>query len=151
VKTTSRGAGVVDLITGADNQTAGGRPARLMLFFDGDRARPPEQMLMETAHLLTGQELPFATLMYVWENRFSQTLLRNTTQQVNDCRRQGRDRIGTGRHSSATMSTITGARSAPSRALVGIGIMTDNTGERWKLLWRHRAEAGALGFPAHPV
>jgi hypothetical protein len=130
---------VVDLIAGADNQDrySEDAPARLMLFFDGDRARLPmkEQMLMETAHLLTGQQLPFATLMYVWENRFApETLLRNTfTDQVKMIVvGTGRDRIGTWK--TFQRNYVDDYRRAfgsdPGR-LVGIGIMTDtdNTGE----------------------
>lgn len=46
-------------------------PVRLLLFFDGDHATLParERMLMDTARMLTGQAVPFATLMYVWENQ----------------------------------------------------------------------------------
>ena len=63
---------VIDLIAEADNTARHGddSPVRLLLFFDGDHSTLParEQMLMETARMLTGQPVPFATLMYVWEN-----------------------------------------------------------------------------------
>ncbi len=63
---------VTELIDGADNtnRQSDDSPVRLLLFFDGDRASLParEQMLMETARMLTGQQVPYATLMYVWEN-----------------------------------------------------------------------------------
>ncbi len=63
---------VNELIDGADNTArhSDDSPARLLLFFDGDRTSLParEQMLMETARMLTGQQVPYATLMYVWEN-----------------------------------------------------------------------------------
>lgn len=130
---------VMELIAGADNQDrySEDSPARLMLFFDGNREALPlrEQMLMETARLLTGQELPYATLMYVWENRFDpETVLRNTfTDQVKMIVvGTGRDRIGTWR--SFQRDYVQDYRrafgAAPGR-LIGIGIMsdTDNTGE----------------------
>ena len=130
---------VVDLISAADNQDrySEDAPARLMLFFDGDKEKLPvrERMLMETAHLLTGQELPFATLMYVWENRFAPgTVLPNAyTHQVKMIVvGTGRDRIGTWK--SFERNYVDDYRrvfgSAPGR-LVGVGIMTDtdNTGE----------------------
>ena len=130
---------VVDLIAAADNQDrySEDSPVRLMLFFDGDRSQlsVKEQMLMETAHLLTGQELPFATLMYVWENRFApETVLRNTyTDQVKMIVvGTGRDRIGTWK--SFQRNYVEDYRRAfghdPGR-LGGVGIMTDtdNTGE----------------------
>ena len=46
-------------------------PARIVLVFDGDRSRftPAESMMSELARTLTGEEMPYATLMYVWCNR----------------------------------------------------------------------------------
>jgi hypothetical protein len=46
-------------------------PARIVLVFDGDRSRftPAEAMMSELARTLTGEEMPYATLMYVWCNR----------------------------------------------------------------------------------
>lgn len=130
---------VMDLITAADNQDrySEDAPARLMLFFDGDKGVLParEQMLMETAHLLTGQELPFATLMYVWENRFApETLLRNSfTQQVKMIVvGTGRDRIGTWKSFQRNyVDDYRRAFGAEPGRLIGVGIMTDtdNTGE----------------------
>jgi hypothetical protein len=64
---------IVDLVPAADltDRDADDSPARLLLFFDGDRTQlsARDKMLMETARLLTGQPIPFATLMYVWDNR----------------------------------------------------------------------------------
>ncbi len=44
-------------------------PARVLFGFGGDRARlsARNRMMFELAHALTGEEPPFATLMYVWE------------------------------------------------------------------------------------
>ena len=44
--------------------------ARIVLAFDGDKDRLPlkEQMFFERAKLLAGQDLPYATLMYVWDS-----------------------------------------------------------------------------------
>ncbi len=41
---------------------------RVVLSFDGDRSKfsSKNAMLSELARLLTGEELPYATLMYVW-------------------------------------------------------------------------------------
>ena len=46
-------------------------PVRVVLAFDGDRSRLSlkQQMLSELAQALTGEPLPYATLMYVWCNR----------------------------------------------------------------------------------
>ena len=64
---------IVTLVPTADLTDRDGddSPARLLLFFDGDRTQlsARDKMLMETARMLTGQPIPFATLMYVWDNR----------------------------------------------------------------------------------
>lgn len=45
-------------------------PVRIVLAFDGDRSKfsPKNAMLSELALMLTGDALPYATLMYVWCN-----------------------------------------------------------------------------------
>lgn len=130
---------VMDLIVGADNQDrySEDSPVRLMLFFNGDKSSLPfrEQMLMETASLLTGQQVPFSTLMYVWENRFPKgTLLPNShSQQVKlFVAGSGRDRLGNWQ--AFERDFVKDYRRAFGRdpgRLIGIGIMTDsdNTGE----------------------
>ena len=44
-------------------------PARLILAFDGDNSRLPlrDRLFYEQVELFTGQRLPYATLMYVWD------------------------------------------------------------------------------------
>ncbi len=46
-------------------------PVRIVLAFDGDRTRlsARDAMLSELARTLTGEEMPYATLMYVWCNQ----------------------------------------------------------------------------------
>ncbi len=46
-------------------------PVGVVLAFEGDRARwsPKMHRLSEMSRLLTGEELPYATLMYVWGNK----------------------------------------------------------------------------------
>jgi hypothetical protein len=47
--------------------------ARVILTFEGDRAKhfsPRDHILSELAQLITGEPLPFATLMYIWDNRY---------------------------------------------------------------------------------
>ena len=45
-------------------------PVRLVLAFEGDRSRlsPRDHMLSELARALTGEDMPYATLMYVWSS-----------------------------------------------------------------------------------
>lgn len=46
-------------------------PVRIVLAFDGDRSRlsARDHMLSELARSLTGEDMPYATLMYVWSNQ----------------------------------------------------------------------------------
>jgi hypothetical protein len=46
-------------------------PVRIILAFEGDRARlsARDAMMSELALTLTGEEMPYATLMYVWCNK----------------------------------------------------------------------------------
>lgn len=46
-------------------------PVRVVLVFEGDRSRfsARDAMLSELVHAVTGEQLPYATLMYVWSNQ----------------------------------------------------------------------------------
>lgn len=61
------------LIPGADlsERDSSDSPARLVLAFDGDARRlsARNRMVFELAQTLTGEAPPFATLMYVWDNK----------------------------------------------------------------------------------
>jgi len=63
---------VEQLIPGADNRIAQREdsPARLIVAFNGDHQKLDflERGKMRLAKALSGQELPYATLMYVWSN-----------------------------------------------------------------------------------
>jgi hypothetical protein len=74
---------VPGLIEGADlgRREKGDSPVRLVLAFDGDRSRMSQRdhMLSELARTLTGEEMPYATLMYVWSNHHAPgTVLKNS-------------------------------------------------------------------------
>lgn len=60
------------LMEGADvgQRHSDDSPARLVLAFDGDRSTfsAKNAMLSELVHAMTGEPLPYATLMYVWCN-----------------------------------------------------------------------------------
>jgi hypothetical protein len=63
---------VPTLIAGADMalRDKDDSPVRLVLAFDGDRSKlsARDHMLSELARALTGEDMPYATLMYVWCN-----------------------------------------------------------------------------------
>ena len=60
------------LLDGADvgQRQSDDSPARLVLAFDGDRSTfsAKNAMLSELSHAITGEPLPYATLMYIWCN-----------------------------------------------------------------------------------
>jgi len=60
------------LIADADMALSGkdDSPVRLVLAFDGDRSKlsTRDRMLSELAYAVTGEDMPYATLMYVWCN-----------------------------------------------------------------------------------
>ncbi|MCC6535669.1 MAG: DUF3047 domain-containing protein [Burkholderiales bacterium] len=64
---------VPQLIPGANNKrrNAEDAPVRVVISFAGDIASlPPEdRMFFDRIRALTGHEMPYATLMYIWENR----------------------------------------------------------------------------------
>lgn len=65
---------VPELIAEADERQAqrDDSPARVLVAFSGDRESlpPPERAKLELAAALSGRELPYATLMYVWSARY---------------------------------------------------------------------------------
>lgn len=64
---------VPKLIAAADLsvQSAEDAPVRLVLAFDGDRSKLSykNRMLFDLMEVVIGEEPPYATLMYVWDNR----------------------------------------------------------------------------------
>jgi hypothetical protein len=64
---------VPHLIAGADMglREADDSPVRIVLTFEGDRSRfsARDAMLSELLWTLTGEQMPYATLMYVWCNQ----------------------------------------------------------------------------------
>lgn len=71
-----------DVIADADN-AKGARedaPLRLFVAFDGDKSQLPlkDQLMDEMARIITGREMPYATLMYIWgAKRAPGTILSN--------------------------------------------------------------------------
>lgn len=73
---------VDSLVADADNADGSREdaPVRVVLAFDGDKSALPigDRMFFERVKLLSGNDLPYATLMYIWGNRRPVgTVLRN--------------------------------------------------------------------------
>ena len=106
-------------------------PVRVVLAFEGDRSKfsPKNAMLNELARLVTGEEMPYATLMYVWCNqcpvesvihnprtdRIRKIVVESGGQGLKQWRSYARD----------IRADFERAFGEPPGALVGIGLMTD--------------------------
>ena len=64
---------IASLIDGADNRVASKEdsPVRIVLAFDGDKSKLTlgERTSSLVAKRVTGRDLPYAELMYIWSNR----------------------------------------------------------------------------------
>ena len=111
-------------------------PVRVVLAFEGDRSRfsARDAMLSELAHALTGEPMPYATLMYVWGNQSAPgAVLHNTrTSRVRKLVMES----GPGKLSQwleyerDVRADFEKAFGEPPGALVSIGIMTDTDNTR---------------------
>lgn len=130
---------VDNLIDKADNtqKHLEDSPVRLVVSFSGDLEKLPlrDRMFFDNVRLLTGQQLPYATLMYIWENRAPRETVienRHTSRIRMIVAESGRDRLG--RWQEVTRNIVEDYRRAfgeePGR-IIAIGIMTDtdNTGD----------------------
>lgn len=121
------------LIDGADLNDAdvSDSPARIVLAFDGDPARLSQRnrMLFDLAQAVTGETPPYATLMYVWDNKAIQETVipsRRTDRVRKIVLESGPERRGRWlqyrRDIAADYRRAFGE--APG-ALIGIALMTD--------------------------
>lgn len=106
-------------------------PARIILGFDGDKGTLSfsEQILFETARIVTGHDFPYATLMYEWHGA-------NPVETIAPSKRSGRIRTlvvesgtgGLGKWQSFRRNIVEDFKKAygemPGR-LIGIGVLTD--------------------------
>jgi hypothetical protein len=129
---------VADLIAGADNtqKQTEDSPVRVVVTFDGDRDKLPfeDRIFSDNVKLLTGQPLPYATLMYIWENRAPRDAIipnRHTSRVRMIVAESGREKVGTWQDVTRNVyedyQRVFGEE--PGR-ITTIGIMTDtdNTG-----------------------
>lgn len=111
-------------------------PVRVVLAFEGDRSKfsMKNAMLSELSHAMTGEPLPYATLMYVWCNKRAtgSVIINPRTDRIRKIVVQsGADGLSRWqdyeRNIRADYEKAFGE--APG-ALVGIGIMTDTDNTR---------------------
>jgi hypothetical protein len=131
---------VPELIDGADlsQRDKDDSPARLVMAFEGDRSSfsPRNAMLSELARALTGEEMPYATLMYVWSATapVGTVIVNPRTDRIRKIVvDSGPAQLGTWRdHTRDVRADFERAFGEPPGALLGIGLMTDsdNTASR---------------------
>lgn len=127
------------LISTADNfqRDAEDSPVRIILGFDGDKDTLPfaDQILFETAKVITGHDFPYATLMYVWENRAPVDTLIDSTRSSRIkmiVAASGSDGIDQWHDFTRNIAEdFEKAFGEKPGKLIGVGVLTDtdNTGE----------------------
>lgn len=109
-----------------------GSPVRIVLGFDGDKETLSfsEQILFETAKLITGHDFPYATLMYVWsEDLPTEAIIHSRHSSrirmiVVDSGLQG---VGDWRHFTRNIvDDFERAYGEKPSHLLGIGVLTDD-------------------------
>ncbi|OWW21915.1 DUF3047 domain-containing protein [Noviherbaspirillum denitrificans] len=130
---------ITSLVNSADNtkRATEDSPVRIILGFDGDKDTMPftDQVLFETARVMTGYEFPYATLMYIWENnKPTGTIIGSTyTSRIKMMvAESGSDGIGEWRNFARNViEDFEKAFGEKPGRLIGVGVLTDtdNTGE----------------------
>ena len=131
---------VAGLIANADmaQRDADDSPVRVVLVFDGDRSKfsMKNAMLSELAQTMTGEPMPYATLMYVWCNTRApgSVIINPRTDRIRKLvLESGEGRLNQWidyrRDIAADFEAAFGE--APG-ALLGVGIMTDSDNTRSK-------------------
>jgi hypothetical protein len=130
---------IAGLVKSADNsqKTTEDSPVRIILGFDGDKDALPfaDQILFETAKVVTGHDFPYATLMYIWGNKAP---VDSVIRSPHSGRikmlvvEKGADGIGQWRNFARNIvEDYQQAFGEKPGRLIGVGVMTDtdNTGE----------------------
>ncbi|MBI4194706.1 MAG: DUF3047 domain-containing protein [Betaproteobacteria bacterium] len=129
---------VTALIATADNtrREREDSPVRVLVSFDGDTDKLPlgERMFFDNVRLLTGQRMPYATLVYIWENRAPrETVIPNahTSRIRMIVAESGRDKVGAWHEVTRNVhDDFRRAFGEEPGTIIAVGIMTDtdNTG-----------------------
>jgi hypothetical protein len=130
---------VDELIVKADNtqKSTEDSPVRLVISFDGDMEKLgfDDRLFYDQIKAFTGQQLPYATLMYIWENRVPKGVVipnRNTSRIKMVVAESGREKLGRWWEESRNVyEDFRRAFGERPGKITSIGIMTDtdNTGE----------------------
>ena len=130
---------VDELIANADNtrKNTEDSPVRLVISFDGDldKLAFDDRLFFDQIKAFTGQQLPYATLMYIWENRVPRGTVipnRHTSRIKMVVAETGREKLGKWQEQSRNLyEDFRRAFGERPGKITSIGIMTDtdNTGD----------------------
>lgn len=130
---------VTDLIARADNarKNAEDSPVRVVVSFDGDIDMLPldDRVFFDNVRLVSGQQLPYATLMYIWENRAPKASVipnPHTSRIRMIVAESGRDKVGAWQEVTRNVyEDFKRAFGEEPGKITAIAIMTDtdNTGD----------------------
>lgn len=131
---------VSNLIEGADmtQRDAEDSPVRVVLAFDGDRSHFSSRnaVLSELTRSITGEEMPYAVLMYVWSNDLpvGTVIINPRTDRIRKIVvESGRERLGRWlRYDRDVRADFIQAFEEPSGVLQSLAIMTDTDNTRGK-------------------
>ena len=106
-------------------------PLRILVAFDGNKSKLPlkEKMNFEMANLISGQEMPYATLMYIWSGKSAvDTIINNahTSRVKMIVVDSGWDNLGTWhKHQRDLASDYKRAYGETPGEVIGIALLTD--------------------------
>jgi len=106
-------------------------PLRILVAFDGNKSKLPlkEKMNFEMANLISGQEMPYATLMYIWSGKSAvDTIINNahTSRVKMIVVDSGWDNLGTWhKHQRDLASDYKRAYGEAPGEVIGIALLTD--------------------------
>jgi hypothetical protein len=113
-------------------------PVRLVLVFEGDRSKfsMKNAMLSELAQTMTGEPMPYATLMYVWCNTRApgSVIINPRTDRIRKLVvESGKGRLNQWLDYQRDIAAdFEQAFGEPPGALLGVGLMTDTDNTRSK-------------------
>jgi hypothetical protein len=129
------------MIADADNQVSSkdDAPLRIMVAFDGDKTKLPlkDQMIFEMAKIISGHDMPYATLMYVWSSDIPvETVINNsrTSRVKMIVVNSGSDQLGVWqKHQRDLSEDYQSAFNSPPGKIIGLGLMTDSDNTKTKV------------------
>ena len=131
----------MNLIADADNQESSkdDAPLRIVVAFDGDKTKLPlkDQMVFEMAKIISGHDMPYASLMYVWSTKSpleavipSPRTSRIKMIVVNS----GGDSLGQWqKHQRDLSKDYQMAFNEPPGKVIGLGLLTDSDNTKSKV------------------